>query len=122
VEVNAFQVHSRAVIQKSVREGFGLTVSEALWKSRPTVAGNVGGITVQIEDGVTGWLVDSAEGCAQACLEILDDPEGARKRALLGKEHVRRHFLTPRLLRDWLALFNRLSGHDVAEGELVTAA
>jgi trehalose synthase len=122
VEVNAFQVHSRAVIQKSIREGFGLTVSEALWKSRPTVAGRVGGIVVQIEDGVSGWLVDSPEGCAQACLEVLDDPQTARERALVGKEHVRRHFLTPRLLRDWLALFNRLSGYDTADVELVTVA
>jgi trehalose synthase len=122
VEVNAFQVHSRAVIQKSVREGFGLTVSEALWKARPTVAGRVGGIVVQIEDGVTGWLVDSPEQCAQACIEILRDPAAARDRSLRGKEHVRRHFLTPRLLRDWLALFNRLSGHAPADVELVTVA
>jgi trehalose synthase len=122
VEVNAFQVHSRAVIQKSIREGFGLTVSEALWKSRPTVAGRVGGIVVQIEDGVSGWLVDSPEECAQACLEVLDDQQAARERALVGKEHVRRNFLTPRLLRDWLALFNRLSGYDTADVELVTVA
>jgi trehalose synthase len=122
VEVNAFQVHSRAVIQKSVREGFGLTVSEALWKARPTVAGDVGGIVVQIDDGVTGWLVDSPARCAQACIEILRDPAYARERALRGKEHVRRHFLTPRLLRDWLALFNRLSGNDTADVELVTVA
>lgn len=122
VEVNAFQVHSRAVVQKSIREGFGLTVAEALWKSRPTVAGRVGGIVVQIEDGVSGWLVDSPEQCAAACLEILDDPQAARERALVGKEHVRRHFLTPRLLRDWLALFNRLSGYDTADVELVTVA
>jgi trehalose synthase len=112
VEVNAFQVHSRVVIQKSIREGFGLTVSEALWKARPTVAGRVGGIVVQIADGETGWLVDSAEECAAACLEALRDPAGARERALRGKEHVRTHFLTPRLLRDWLALFNRLVGND----------
>ena len=59
VEVNAFQVHSAAVIQKSIREGFGLTVTEALWKTRPTVAGRVGGIVAQIQDGETGWLVDS---------------------------------------------------------------
>ena len=59
VEVNAFQVHSAAVIQKSIREGFGLTVTEALWKARPTVAGRVGGIVAQIQDGETGWLVDS---------------------------------------------------------------
>src|SRR5205823_4285212 len=66
VEVNAFQVHSAAVIQKSIKEGFGLTVSEALWKTRPAVAGNVGGIVTQIEDGRTGWLVDSSEACAAA--------------------------------------------------------
>jgi trehalose synthase len=112
VEVNAFQVHSKVVIQKSIREGFGLTVSEALWKGRPTVAGRAGGIVVQIADGETGWLVGSAEDCAAACLEALSDPEEARARALRGKEHVRRHFLTPRLLRDWLNLFNRLAGND----------
>ena len=75
VEVNAFQVHSRVVLQKSTREGFGLTVSEALWKGRPTVAGRVGGIVVQIVDGETGRLVDSPEQCAEACLEALNDPE-----------------------------------------------
>jgi trehalose synthase len=122
VEVNAFQVHSNAVIQKSTKEGFGLTVSEALWKARPMVAGRVGGIVVQIEDGVSGWLVDSAEDCGRACIEILDDPAGARERALRGKEHVRRNFLTPRLLRDWLALFNRLVGNDTAGVELATVA
>src|SRR6266480_2793494 len=93
VEVNAFQVHSASVVQKSIREGFGLTVTEALWKARPTVAGRVGGIVTQIEDGRTGWLVDSSEACAAACLEILADPLAARARALAGKEHVRRHYL-----------------------------
>jgi trehalose synthase len=106
VEVNAFQVHSAAVLQKSIKEGFGLTVSEALWKARPTVAGNVGGIVRQIVDGQTGWLVESSEEAAQAVLDILDDPGAARARALAGKEFVRTQFLTPRLLRDWLALFN----------------
>ena len=120
VEVNAFQVHSRVVIQKSIREGFGLTVSEALWKARPTVAGRAGGIVVQIANGETGWLVDSADECAAACLEVLRDPEGARALALRGKEHVRTHFLTPRLLRDWLNLFNRLTGNDTGV-ELATA-
>jgi len=122
VEVNAFQVHSAVTIQKSIREGFGLTVSEALWKARPMVAGRVGGIVTQIEDGVTGWLVDSAAGCAEACVAVLADPGGARDRAVRGKETVRRRFLTPRLLRDWLALFNRLSGDETAATELVTAA
>jgi trehalose synthase len=122
VEVNAFQVHSAAVIQKSIKEGFGLTVSEALWKARPAVAGRVGGIVVQIQDGVTGWLVDSVEECAAACLEILANPAEARQRALRGKEWVRRHFLTPRLLRDWLALYNRQLGHEVGGVELVMIA
>jgi trehalose synthase len=122
VEVNAFQVHSAAVIQKSIREGFGLTVAEALWKTRPTVAGRVGGIVTQIDDGRTGWLVDSAEECAAACLEVLADPRAARERALAGKEHVRRRFLTPRLLRDRFALFNRLAGRDTGADLEVIAA
>ena len=122
VEVNAFQVHSSVVIQKSIKEGFGLTVSEALWKTRPTVAGNVGGIVTQIESGRTGWLVDSSEECADACLEILADSRAARERALAGKEHVRRHFLTPRLLRDRFALFNRLRGQDTGVDLEVIAA
>ena len=118
IEVNAFQVHSQAVVQKSIREGFGLTVSEALWKARPMVAGRVGGIVVQIDDGETGWLVDSVDQCAEAVIEILRDPKEARTRSLGGKEHVRRHFLTPRLLRDWLALFDVLLGHDIGESQL----
>jgi trehalose synthase len=118
VEVNAFQVHSHALIQKSTKEGFGLTVTEALWKARPMVAGCVGGIVAQIDNGVTGWLVDSVEACASACVEILRDPDEARVRALKGKEHVRRHFLTPRLLRDWLVLFNKLAGNDTGESEI----
>jgi trehalose synthase len=119
VEVNAFQVHSAALIQKSIKEGFGLTVTEALWKSKPVVAGRVGGIVAQITDGETGWLVSSVEECAQACVEVLRHPAEARARALRGKEHVRRHFLTPRLLRDWLVLFNRLAGNDTG-GSTIT--
>ena len=118
VEVNAFQVHSNAVIQKSIREGFGLTITEALWKTRPTVAGRVGGIVRQIQDGETGWLVDSSEECAEACVEILRAPQDARVRALKGKEYVRRNFLMPRLLRDWLVLLNTLLGNDTAGAEL----
>jgi trehalose synthase len=119
VEVNAFQVHSNALLQKSTREGFGLTVTEALWKSRPIVAGRVGGIVAQIDDGETGWLVSSVDECAHACIEILRDPGEARRRALKGKEFVRRHFLTPRLLRDWLVLFDMLAGNDTG-GSTIT--
>src|SRR5215217_6491512 len=85
VEVNAFQVHSAAVLQKSIREGFGLTVSEALWKARPTVAGKVGGVVAQIEDGETGWLVSSSTECAQRVIQILRDPDGSRAMARRGK-------------------------------------
>jgi trehalose synthase len=124
VEVNAFQVHSAAAIQKSTKEGFGLTVTEALWKTRPMVASRVGGIVAQIQDGETGWLVDphSPEECAEACLEILRDPLAARQRALRGKESVRRNFLMPRLLRDWLVLLNKLDGNDTAGAEVTAAA
>jgi trehalose synthase len=118
VEINAFQVHSDAVIQKSIREGFGLTVTEALWKTRPTVAGRVGGIVAQITDGESGWLVNSAAECAEACAAILAEPAEARARALRGKEQVRRRFLTPRLLRDWLVLFNLLAGNDTGGSEI----
>ncbi|MFQ5426685.1 MAG: glycosyltransferase [Gaiellales bacterium] len=116
VEVNAFQVRSEAVVQKSIREGFGLTVTEALWKSRPTVAGRVGGIVDQITNGETGYLVESPAECAEACITILSDAEGAHAMAVRGKEHVRRNFLLPRLLRDWLALFGRLSGDGTGDG------
>jgi trehalose synthase len=119
VEVNAFQVHSAALIQKSIREGFGLTVTEGLWKARPMVAGRAGGIVDQIQDGETGYLVDSVAECAEALDKIMKEPVEARGMALSGKEYVRRHFLSPRLLRDWLALFNRLTGNDVAGAELV---
>src|SRR6266446_76177 len=122
VEVNAFQVHSAAVIQKSIKEGFGLTVTESLWKTRPTVAARVGGIVTQIQDGETGWLVDSATECAEACIEIIRNPQEARQRALRGKEYVRRHFLTPRLLRDWLVLMNQLLGNDTSGAEVSVVA
>jgi trehalose synthase len=108
IEVNAFQTQANAVIQKSIREGFGLTVTESLWKARPTIGGNTGGIPLQIADGSTGYLVDSPAECAERALEILRAPDAARAMARRGKEHVRAEFLTPRLLRDWLRLFTHL--------------
>ena len=109
IEVNAFQSQSDVVIQKSIREGFGLTVTEALWKGRPTVAGNVGGIPLQIEDGLSGYLVDSPEVCAARCIEILRDPELGKRLGKAGKERARQRFLSPRLLRDGLDLINELN-------------
>jgi trehalose synthase len=110
IEVNAFQSQSDICLQKSIREGFGLTVTEALWKGRPTIAGNVGGIPLQIEDGVSGFLVDSPSQCAERCLEILRDPGLGKQLGREGKEHARRMFLTPRLLRDWLQLIDDVDG------------
>jgi trehalose synthase len=108
IEVNAFQSHSDVVIQKSTREGFGLTVSEAIWKARPFIGGDVGGIPLQITDGQSGFLVSNVEDCAARALEILRDPTLGKFLGRNGKESVRRHFLTPRLLRDWLELFETL--------------
>ena len=108
IEVNAFQSQAEVVIQKSTREGFGLTVSEALWKARPFIGGDVGGIPLQVQDGETGFLVSSPEDCAARSLRILREPELGKQLGRAGKEHVRRHFLTPRLLRDWLGIFSDL--------------
>jgi trehalose synthase len=108
IEVNAFQSHCDVVIQKSTREGFGLTVTEAIWKARPLIGGKVGGIPLQITDGESGFLVSTVEECAQRALEILEDPGLGKYLGRAGKEAVRKRFLTPRLLRDWLALFEQL--------------
>ena len=105
IEVNAFQSHSDVLIQKSTREGFGLTVSEALWKARPFIGGDVGGIPLQVQDGISGYLVDSVEACAQRALEVLGDPALGKQLGRTGKEYVRTHFLTPRYLRDYLRIF-----------------
>jgi trehalose synthase len=109
IEVNAFQSLADVVIQKSTREGFGLTVSEALWKGRPFVGGAVGGIPLQVEDGVSGYLVSSVEECARRSIDILRDPDAARDLGRHGKEHVRERFLTPRYLRDYLRIFHEVT-------------
>jgi trehalose synthase len=108
IEVNAFQSQADVVIQKSIREGFGLTVAEALWKGRPFIGGEVGGIPLQVKSGETGYLVSSPEECAQRCLEFLRDPELGKRLGRAGKEYTRTHFLMPRLLRDWLRIFKGL--------------
>ncbi len=105
VEVNAFQRLADVVIQKSIREGFGLVVSEALWKGTPVVAGRAGGIPLQLEDGVSGYLVDSVEQCAERVHELLLDPERRRAFGEHGQAHVRERFLLPRLIADELRLY-----------------
>lgn len=113
VEVNAFQ-RANVVIQKSVREGFGLVVSEALWKGRPVVAGNVGGIPLQLIDGQTGNLVRTTEECAERVSALLKDKELAERMGAAGREHVREHFLITRYLRDYLKIFRTVAGMEPA--------
>src|SRR6188472_4106316 len=88
IEVNAFQSQADVVMQKSLREGFGLTVTEALWKGRPTVAGDVGGIPLQIVDGETGFLISSPDEAAERVVRILRDPELAKRLGRAGKERA----------------------------------
>jgi trehalose synthase len=114
IEVNAFQRAARVVIQKSVREGFGLVVSEALWKGRPVVAGNVGGIPLQIVNGKTGFLVNTSEECAEKLIFLLHHREEADRMGATGVEYVRDNFLTTRYLRDYLNIFCQVSGLEPA--------
>ena len=106
--VNPFQTMSRVVLQKSIREGFGLTVTEALWKGTPVVAGNAGGIRLQVMDGIGGFRVDSTSECAAKVDYLLDNESDRVTLGEAGREHVRTNFLLPRLLRDELSLMQKL--------------
>jgi trehalose synthase len=108
VAVNAFQRASTVVVQKSLREGFGLTVSEAMWKEKPVVAGNAGGLRLQVEEGITGFLVDTVEECGDRICRLLADTELRARMGLAGRERVREHFLTIRELEDYLRLLASL--------------
>ena len=110
VEVNAFQRFSDVVIQKSIREGFGLVVSEALWKQTPVVAGKAGGIPLQLKGGAGGFLVDSVEECAEKMLRLLRHPEEGERFGARGRELVRERFLLTRLIADELRLYGALLG------------
>ena len=109
LEVGAFQTVSDVVVQKSTREGFGLVVTEPMWKGKPVVGGNVGGIPLQVIDGETGFLVDSVEACAEKVLHLLEHPEESAWMGAAAREHVRRNFLTTRHLADYLRLFAELA-------------
>lgn len=105
-EINALQRGATIVLQKSIREGFGLVVAESLWKKKPVIGGNVGGIPLQIVEGVTGYLVNSVEGAAYRIRHLLVNPEQAKIMGEAAKEHVRRNFLITRNIRDYLALWH----------------
>jgi len=106
--INALQRLAHVVIQKSVREGFGLTVAEAMWKGNPVIGGAVGGITTQIVYGLTGYTVNSVEGCAYRIRYLLNNPEAARRLGENAKEYTRTNFLITRHLIDYLSLLSLL--------------
>jgi trehalose synthase len=105
IEINALQRAATVVIQKSLREGFGLTISEALWKAKPVVASAVGGIPLQIRNKITGLLCYSVEGAAFALRQLLSNPEYANWLGRNGKEHVRQNFLITSHLKNYLLVF-----------------
>jgi len=107
-EVNAFQTASDIVIQKSIKEGFGLTVAEALWKGTPVIGGNTGGIKLQIEDGVTGYLVDTVEECARKVLRLLRNLSIAEEMEKAGREKVQKEYLITNKILNYLRLFNKM--------------
>ncbi|MFW6120302.1 MAG: glycosyltransferase [Petrotogales bacterium] len=109
IEVNAAQRVSDVVLQKSIREGFALTVSEALWKETPVVGGDVGGIPLQVKDNQNGYLINSTEEAIEATRNILSSEKLKRKMGKNGKETVRRNFLITRQLIDYLKLFKDIT-------------
>lgn len=103
--VNALQRKATVVLQKSIREGFGLTVAEALWKGAAVIGGNTGGIRYQIQDGVNGYLVSSVEEAAERIVHLLKNEKLREKMGRKGKETVKKHFLLTRLIEQYLDLF-----------------
>ncbi len=117
-EVNCFQRVADVQLQKSIREGFGLVISEAMWKETPVVGGRTGGIVLQVKDGQTGYLVDSVEGAACRIIHLCQHPEEAAVMGRAGREVVRQRFLVTRLLSDWIELLADVTaaGSDIEVG------
>lgn len=105
LEINALQRGSTVILQKSLKEGFGLTVSEALWKAKPTIGGAVGGIPMQITHKYSGILTHSIEGTAYWIKQLINEPEYARRLGSNGREHIKNNFLVTRHIKDYLLLF-----------------
>ncbi len=120
-EINALVRGSTIIMQKSLKEGFGLTVTEALWKRRPVIGGSVGGIKLQLLNGVTGFLVHSPEGAANRAIELLGDESLRQTIGANGHQHVRENFLTTRHVRDYLLLMLAMEHRDT-DITLLTAA
>lgn len=108
LEINASQRMATVVVQRSIRGGYSFSVAEAMWKERPVIATSAGQMALQVLDGVTGYLVGSNEECAARIVELVRQPELARRYGQAGHEHVRRNFMVTRWLHDYLALLGRL--------------
>jgi trehalose synthase len=113
--VNALQRRATVVLQKSLREGFGLTVAEAMWKGTVVIGGRAGGIKHQIEDGENGFLVDSVEQAAERIVQVIKDHKLRERLGARAKESVRRRFLMPRLLEDWFRSHHVFRNHFPAQ-------
>jgi trehalose synthase len=107
--INALQRTADIIVQKSTKEGFGLTVTEGMWKGKPVIGGNTGGIRLQVYDGRTGFLVNSPEGAAHRILQLLRRPEQVKRIGRQAEEFVRENFLLTRHLREYLTLMLGLS-------------
>ncbi|MCC6346443.1 MAG: glycosyltransferase [Nitrospirales bacterium] len=116
-EINALQRSATVVLQKSLKEGFGLTVSEVMWKGKPIIGGAVGGIPLQIVHGITGFLVHSVEGAAFRIRQFLNNPDMVKRMGERGREHVRANFLITRQTKDYLSVWYALEqgGKDMIE-------
>ncbi|MDH4303417.1 MAG: glycosyltransferase [Nitrospira sp.] len=107
-EINALQRGATIVVQRALKEGFGVAVSESMWKGKPVIGGTTGGVSAQIVDGATGFIVHSVEGAAFRIRYLLSNPGVMTRMGALGKEHVRRNFLTTRHLGDYLTMVKLL--------------
>lgn len=108
VFVNTIQTSADVILQKSIREGFGMTVTEAMWKEKPVIGSNVGGIKLQIKNNENGFLVSTPKEAAMRIIQLIERPDIARKIGQKAKKIVQENFLMPRLLRDYLKLFKKM--------------
>ena len=108
IEINAIQRASTIIVQKSLKEGFGLTITEALWKEKPVIAGAVGGVPLQIKHEHSGILTSSIDETSYWMQRLLEEPDFARKLGESGKSYVLKNFLLTRHIRDYLQLFSSL--------------
>ncbi len=109
--VNALQRVADIILQKSLREGFALTISEALWKRTPVIGGNVGGIPLQVIDGKTGFLVNNIDECADRIVKLIKDPKLRKEMGANGRQHVKKNFLITRHLMDYVKLLRKVMIH-----------